>query len=98
MKFGTKSVLLACLLLVGLSFAQVAANNLINVNVSNIKTEMAKNIYVNVSEIAVTVKGPIGLASAFWGVRVGGLTGQAKEGKSICSDINDHRACKTTIS
>ena len=76
MKFGTKSVLLACVLLVGLSFAQVAANNLINVNVSNIKTEIAKNINVNVSQIPVTVQAPIDVAAAVCGVSVDVLTAQ----------------------
>ena len=91
MKFGTKSVLLACLLLVGLSFAQVAANNLINVNVSNIKTEIAKNINVNVSQIPVTVQAPIDVAAAVCGVSVDVLTAQATQGNNSCTAKNDTR-------
>src|SRR5438477_11688840 len=85
MKFGTKSVLLACVLLVGLSFAQVAANNLINVNVSNIKTDIAKNINVDVSQIPVTVQAPIDVAAAVCGVSVDVLTSQTQQGNNTCT-------------
>src|SRR5207237_6754670 len=84
MQFGTKSALLACVLLVGLSFAQVAANNLINVNVSNVKTEIAKNINVNVSQIPVTVQAPITVAASVCGVGVDVLSPQAQQGAAKC--------------
>ena len=97
MKFGTKSVLLACVLLVGLSFAQVAANNLINVNVSNIKTEIAKNINVNVSQIPVTVQAPIDVAAAVCSVSVDVLTAQATQGNNSCTAKNDTSALNSIV-
>jgi len=97
MKFGTKSVLLACVLLVGLSFAQVAANNLINVNLSNIKADIAKNINVNVSQIPVTVQAPIDVAAAVCGVSVDVLTAQAKQGNSSCTAKNDTSALNSIV-
>ena len=41
----------------------VNANNLVNVNVSNVANDLAKNLSVEVSDIPVTVQAPIGIAA-----------------------------------
>ncbi len=46
------------------AFAQnVNANNLVNVNVSNVANDLAKDLDVNVSDIPVTVQVPVGVAA-----------------------------------
>ena len=79
-------VLLTCLLLVAtLGFAQVAAGNLVNVNVSNVKTEIAKNINVDLSQVPVTVQAPIDVAAAVCGISVNALTSQVQQGNNTCT-------------
>lgn len=92
------SVLLACLVLVGtIGFAQVAANNLVNVNISNINTEIAKNINVNVSQIPVTVQAPIDVAAAACGISVDALTSQVQQGNNTCTAKTDTAALNTIV-
>ncbi len=88
MQFHKKAsaVLLACLLLVAtVGFTQVNANNLVNVNVSNVNTQIAKDINVNVSQVPVTVQAPIDVAAAVCGVAVDVLTSQVQQGNNTCT-------------
>jgi hypothetical protein len=83
---STCMVVLACLLLVAsVGFSQVNAGNLVNVNISNIKTDIAKNINVDVSQIPVTVQAPIDVAAAVCGVSVDVLTSQTQQGNNTCT-------------
>lgn len=92
------SVLLTCLLLVAtFGFAQVNAANLVNVNVSNIKTDIAKNINVDVSQIPVTVQAPIDVAAAVCGVAVDVLTSQVAQGQNTCTAKSTNTALNTII-
>ena len=59
-------------------------NDLINVNLTNVKTEIAKNINVNVSQIPVTVQAPITVAASVCGVGVDVLSSQAQQGAAKC--------------
>ncbi len=94
----TACVLLTCLLLVGtFSFAQVNASNLVNVNVSNIKTDIAKNINVDVSQIPITVQAPIDVAAAVCGIAVDALTSQVQQGNNTCTAKTDTSAINTIV-
>ncbi len=91
-------ILLTCLLLVGtFGFAQVNAGNLVNVNVSNIKTEIAKNINVDVSQIPVTVQAPIDVAAAVCGISVNVLTSQVQQGNNTCTAKSDNSALNSIV-
>lgn len=98
MKLRTTSVLLTCLLLVAtFGFAQVNANNLVNVNVSDIKADIAKNINVDVSQVPVTVQAPIDVAAAVCGIGVDVLTSQIAQGNNSCTAKSTNTALNTII-
>ena len=89
-------VLLTCILLIAtFSFAQVNASNLVNVNVSNIKTDIAKNINVDVSQVPVTVQAPIDVAAAVCAVSVDVLTSQVQQGNNTCTAKSTNTALNT---
>lgn len=79
------------------SFAQVNANNLVNVNVSNIKADIAKNINVDVSQIPVTVQVPVGVAANVCDVSANVLAEQAKNGGAQCDAKNTSTALDQTV-
>ncbi len=94
------AVSLAALLVVAtMGFAQVQANNLVNVNVSNIKTEIAKNINVDVSQLPVTVQAPIAVAAVVCGVSVDVLTSQVQQqqGNNSCTANSTSTALNTIV-
>jgi hypothetical protein len=69
----------------GAVFAQnVNANNLVNVNISNVANNLAKDLSVNVSQIPVTVQAPIGVAATVCGVQANVLAQQNKDGSAEC--------------
>ena len=59
-------------------------SGLVNVNLTNVKTEIAKNINVDVSQIPVTVQIPVAVAANVCGVAVDVLTSQAQQGAAKC--------------
>ena len=77
------------------SFAQQAG--LVNVNISNVKTEIAKNINVDVSQIPVTVQVPIDVAANVCGVAVNVLTAQAQQGTASCSATSTSTALNNVV-
>lgn len=76
---------------------QVAANNLVNVNLSDIKLDVAKNINVDVSQVPVTVQAPIDVAAAVCGVSVDALTSQVQQGNNTCKATTDNAAINTIV-
>jgi hypothetical protein len=76
------AVSLLALLAVAPAFSQ--QSGLVNVNLTNVKTEIAKNINVNVSQIPVTIQVPIAVAANVCGVAVDVLTSQATQGDAKC--------------
>lgn len=78
-------VVLLLALVAAFAFAQVNANNLVNVNVSNVANQIAKNLSVNVSQIPVTVQAPIDVAAQVCSVAVNVLTQQAAQGNATCT-------------
>jgi N-acetylglucosamine kinase-like BadF-type ATPase len=72
-------------LFVGAAQAQtVNANNLVNVNVSNVANDIAKNLKVNVSQIPATVQVPVGVAATVCDVQASVL-GQGTSGPAQCT-------------
>ena len=69
--------------LAGGAFAQ--QSGLVNVNVSNVANNIAKNINVDVSQIPVTVQAPIGIAATVCGVGANVLGQQRGSGTASCS-------------
>jgi hypothetical protein len=94
---GTCVVLTLLLLVATFGFAQVNASNLVNVNVSNIKTDIAKNINVDVSQIPVTVQAPIDVAAAVCGIGVDVLTSQVAQGNNTCTAKSTNTALNTIV-
>ncbi|HEY8225327.1 MAG TPA: hypothetical protein VIG25_08635 [Pyrinomonadaceae bacterium] len=76
------AVSLLALLAAAPAFAQ--QSGLVNVNLTNVKTEIAKNINVDVSQIPVTVQVPVAVAANVCGVAVDVLTSQAQQGAAKC--------------
>ena len=91
------AVFLTCLLFAMLGFGQVQANNLVNVNVSNIKADIAKNINVDVSQVPVTVQAPIDVAAAVCGVAVNVLTSQVQQGNNTCTAKSTNTALNQIV-
>ncbi|MBA4143301.1 MAG: hypothetical protein H0X43_09940 [Nitrosospira sp.] len=65
------------------AFAQ--QEGLVNVDISNVNTEIAKNINVDVSQIPVTVQAPIGVAANVCNVGANVLGEQARSGTGSCT-------------
>jgi hypothetical protein len=74
--------LLTALLALAPAFAQ--QSGLVNVNLTNVKTDIAKNINVNVSQIPVTIQVPVAVAANVCGVAVDVLTSEATIGDAKC--------------
>jgi hypothetical protein len=68
--------------LTGMSMAAAQQSGLVNVDVSNVANNIAKNINVDVSQIPVTVQAPIGIAANVCGVNANVL---AKQGTGAAS-------------
>ena len=66
------------------AFAQ-AQSGLVNVNVSNVANDIARNLSVDVSQIPVTVQAPIGVAANVCGVAANVLGQQAASGNASCA-------------
>ncbi len=90
--------LVLLLVLVGaFAFGQVNANNLVNVNVSNVANQIAKNLSVNVSQIPVTVQVPVDVAAQVCGVDVNVLTQQAAQGNATCTARQTSSALNSVV-
>lgn len=94
---STCAIVLTCLLVATLGFGQVQAANLVNVNVSNIKADIAKNINVDVSQVPVTVQAPIDVAAAVCGLSVDVLTSQLQQGNNTCTAKSTNTALNQTV-
>src|SRR5438046_2698114 len=77
------TLLAIALLLPVLAFAQQAG--VVNVNISDIRADIAKNINVDVSQVPVTVQVPIDVAANVCGVAVNVLASQAQQGTASCT-------------
>ena len=58
---------------------------LINVNISDIRAEVAKNVNVSIENVPITVQLPIAAAAAVCGVDVNLLSAQVNTGSNTCT-------------
>lgn len=69
---------------ISVAMAQPAQSGLVNVDVSNVANNIAKNINVDVSQIPVTVQVPVGVAATVCGVAANVLTQRSGSGPTSC--------------
>lgn len=74
------------LLAAGLSSAQAQQSGLVNVDISNVANNIAKNINVDVSQIPVTVQVPVGIAANVCGVNANVLAQQGAAGAQCAAN------------
>jgi hypothetical protein len=96
---------LAILLVVGLSAVgqQTQQTNtstqqgLVNVDISNVKADIAKNINVDVSQVPVNVQVPIDVAANVCGVAVNVLASQVPQGNATCTAKSTSSALNSAV-
>jgi hypothetical protein len=83
----------------GLGAAAVHAQQegLINVDVSNLRADIAKDINVDVSQIPVNVQAPIGIAANVCGVDANVLARQDKGSTPTCQAKNKSQALNQQV-
>lgn len=64
---------------------QPRQSGLVNVEISNVANDIARNVNVDVSQIPVTVQVPIGVAATVCGVAANVLGTQAPSGNAACT-------------
>ena len=92
------TVLLAVSLVFGTTaLAQQQSGGLVNVNISDVKAEIAKNINVDVSQIPVNVQVPVDVAANVCGVDVAALTSQVQQGNATCKAKSTNSALNSAV-
>lgn len=76
----------------------VNANNLVNVNVSNVANNLAQDLDVNVSQIPVTVQVPVGVAANVCGVAANVLATDNTSGAPSCDATTTSQALTRAVS
>lgn len=85
-------------LLAAPAFAQnVNANNLINVNISNVANDIARNLSIDVSQVPVTVQVPVGVAANVCDVDANILARGGDDGTSSCDANNTSQALNQAV-
>jgi hypothetical protein len=79
----------------GSAFAQ--QSGLVNVEVSNVANDIARNLSVDVSQIPVTVQAPIGVAANVCGVAANVLGKQAAGGGGSCTATSTNTALNQIV-
>ena len=100
-----RNLSLAALLVTVLALGPVAAaqvsvgdqEGLVNVDISNVRTEIAKDINVDVSQIPVTVQVPVAVAANVCGVDVSVLTSQLQQGNASCTAKSASSALNSVV-
>ena len=72
-------------------------SGLINVDISNVANNIAKNINVDVSQIPVTVQVPVGVAANVCGVAANVLGQQAPSGNASCDATSTSTALDQVV-
>ncbi len=88
--------------LAGSAFAQnvnpnVNAANLVNVNISNVANDIARNLSIDVSNIPVTVQAPIGVAATVCGVQANVLATDNRGGQAECEASSTSQALNQIV-
>jgi hypothetical protein len=79
------------------AFAQPRQSGLVNVEVSNVANDIARNVNVDVSQIPVTVQVPIGVAATVCGVAANVLGTQAASGNASCTATSTNTALNQIV-
>ena len=77
--------------------ANVNANNLVNVNISNVANDLAEDLDVNVSNIPVTVQAPIGVAANVCNVAANVLASDNRGDGAECDATTMSQALTQTV-
>ena len=89
------TVVMGLALASGGAFAQ--QNGLVNVDVSNVANNIAKNINVDVSQVPVTVQVPIGIAANVCGIAANVLGSQRGTPTSGCTATSTNTALDQVV-
>lgn len=81
----------------GAAFAQPKQSGLVNVDLSNLRADIAKDINVDVSQIPVNVQVPVGVAANVCGVDANVLARQKKGSTPSCDAKNTSRALNQQV-
>jgi hypothetical protein len=79
------------------AFAQPRQEGLVNVEVSNVANDIARNLSVDVSQIPVTVQVPVGVAATVCGVAANVLGTQLPSGNASCSATSTNTALNQIV-
>jgi hypothetical protein len=81
----------------GTMAAQAQQSGLVNVDVSNLRADIAKDINVDVSQIPVNVQVPVGVAANVCGVDANVLARQDKGSSPACQAKNKSQALNQQV-
>ena len=90
-------VAVAAIGLGGTMFAQAQQSGLVNVDLSNLRAEIAKDINVDVSQIPVNVQVPVGVAANVCGVDANVLARQQQGSTPNCQAKNKSQALNQQV-
>jgi hypothetical protein len=76
--------------------ASAQQSGLVNVDISNVRTNIARDINVNVSQIPVNVQVPIGVAATVCGVNANVLA-QQNGGNAACTATSTSQALASSV-
>jgi hypothetical protein len=79
------------------AIAQPRQAGLVNVEVSNVANDIARNVNVDVSQIPVTVQVPVGVAATVCGVAANVLGAQAASGNAQCTATSTNTALNNIV-
>ena len=81
----------------GAAFAQPKQSGLVNVDLSNLRADIAKDINVDVSQIPVNVQVPVGVAATVCGVDANVLARQDQGSAPACQAKNKSQALNQQV-
>jgi len=95
-----RCIAIAAFTAIGLSsaaFAQPKQEGLVNVDLSNLRADIAKDINVDVSQIPVNAQVPVGVAANVCGVDANVLAQQKQGGTASCQAKNKSQALNQQV-
>ena len=95
-----RCIAIAAVAAIGMSsaaFAQPKQSGLVNVDLSNLRADIAKDINVDVSQIPVNVEVPVGVAANVCGVDANVLARQDKGSAPSCQAKNKSQALNQQV-
>lgn len=95
-----RCIAIAAFVATGLSgavYAQPKQEGLVNVDLSNLRADIAKDINVDVSQIPVNVQVPVGVAAGVCGIDANVLARQDKGSTASCPAKNKSQALNQQV-